>query len=590
MTIYQPLTKAISTFLKDGFNIVGELPGRAVNSMSLSSLNLHHNRIVAFATFFFANAAIFAISYRSINGLANRFDNKDGSPLSNRQLAVKHIVLSIVVGGSALVTSVVLSKIIEYPLTKAVLAAITVAAVAARYLLKFCLELHDTIQNNGIEEPDYDAYTENLMKRGQRKPDTEKNAEADTDKQDLEKMEAEKKAKEEADAQKAEIEKLEQKKIEEEKKAEEAADAQKAEEEATKKAEVEKLEQKRIEDEKKAEEEAVAKKAEEEAVKKAKAEEVRRAEQAERERIWKAQQAYQARVAEVHKQATAARIEAAKELKVPYFEFCILPPSGSQERILITCQTNGDYQTLDEILLWRLKFNRELCVYDRVGDESMYTGMTQVILRISEPTLPSNYRVRTFDHIKENLCMLQGKHPKSAVQEITDEQMYADIDAAEAARKEAAIKMDPPKFTFATIKKQSPKEEGRVLITCESNADLRKLNDKLKYCTNINDFCIFDCVDGQSVHTGATQFIARVSTHQQNWTNKGDKTIPVKTTEDLIAILSDLKGTLGDELVRNDEIKDMRISHSVKIYDNIHEKRTLELIEKAGLKKEDFGC
>lgn len=282
------------------------------------------------------------------------------------------------------------------------------------------------------------------------------------------------------------------------------------------------------------------------------------------------------------KKAEEARKQAAKKMAVPPFEFCTIETEtlGDQRKaFLLICQNNSDCQALVEKLTWGTSI-KDLCIFEKTGvglvsggGLPLTEGGTQVVLKLKTEKNTDD----VFDLIKRNLLAFLKQPPQTAVKEITLMQLTRQTSDDFVAARDLALSKKTPSFEYAKINRKSDDEEDRVLVTCQSNEDLRTLNEQLMHNTDIKDFCIFDCVEGQSIHTGAVQLIIRVSRQRQNLMWSLNKKYIYKSDNDIHILLSGLDGTPKNPVRKDYPISNSAESHYNDIYKSIHDKRVEEL-------------
>jgi hypothetical protein len=139
--------ETISDSLKNGFRTLGNWVGRALTLIQNVPHQMQANPTVAIAVFAGSNVLFYKF-------VANPFANGLGRLIDERAIerypselpphiaadypSFKNLLLNgVIVGGSVLSFNLILSRLADYPLSKTALAAITTAAIAARYLSSY---------------------------------------------------------------------------------------------------------------------------------------------------------------------------------------------------------------------------------------------------------------------------------------------------------------------------------------------------------------------------------------------------------------------------------------------------------------------
>lgn len=126
---------AMADATKTPFQIAVEWINRSINYIKLIPDHLQNNPQHALGVFVTANA----ISFYFINRLAQYLEERVASAPKQLDADEKRfnqvLIYGFVVGGSALIFNLALSRLLSYPLNKMTLAAITAASIALRFIL-----------------------------------------------------------------------------------------------------------------------------------------------------------------------------------------------------------------------------------------------------------------------------------------------------------------------------------------------------------------------------------------------------------------------------------------------------------------------
>ncbi len=129
-----------SDFFKSARQVAGDMAGRVVYAFNNLSQQMQKDRNVAIGVILTANAICFTI----VHSLANYLNSgaaADAADQSENSKKFKNILFdTLLVGGSHLTLNVLLSKATGFALNRYVLAGITTAAIALRYLLRTAAE------------------------------------------------------------------------------------------------------------------------------------------------------------------------------------------------------------------------------------------------------------------------------------------------------------------------------------------------------------------------------------------------------------------------------------------------------------------